>query len=130
MMHLIYSIIAFTCLAAGSSNHTNSSNNTNSPTYSQIALKKWTGLNCSHQIVVSLLYMTSNRSLGTGYSIKYDDISFKYLASAPNRTYSSFKISRPLRGREQLDFSHGPDREQCQLLLRSYWPRNSPSKGV
>jgi hypothetical protein len=78
--------------------------------------------------------MTSNRPLGTGHTVKYDDISLRYLkwniASAPNRTYASFKISRPLQGREQLDFSHGPDQDQCRHFLRSYWPRNSPGKGV
>ncbi|KFY94692.1 hypothetical protein V498_03761 [Pseudogymnoascus sp. VKM F-4517 (FW-2822)] len=96
---------------AKSSIYGNSSNYANSSTYSPIAFQKWTGRNC------------------TGFTIKYEDISSRYIlnvASAPNMTYSSFKISRPLQGREQLDFSQGPGRSQCRLFLRSYWPRTSP----
>jgi hypothetical protein len=77
--------------------------------------------------------MRSNRPLGTGYKRKYEDISSRYdwnIASGPNMTYSSFEISRPLQGKEQLDFSHGPDQKHCQVFLRSYWPHNSPSKGM
>jgi hypothetical protein len=43
--------------------------------------------------------------------------------------FSSFKISRPLKGREQLDFSSMLRSFECGLFLHSYWPRDSPGKG-
>lgn len=40
-------------------------------------------------------------------------------------TFTSFKISRPLQGREQLDFSREVGADWCGKFLRSYWPQDS-----
>lgn len=61
----------------------------------------------------------------------------------PRQPYLSFKISRPLCGREQLDFSKekitfgnyntsmfGIGTDWCGKFLQSYWPRTSPGKNV
>ena len=45
-------------------------------------------------------------------------------------SYSSFKLSRPLRGREQLDFSREIGTDWCGKFLHSYWPRDSPGRDV
>lgn len=45
-------------------------------------------------------------------------------------TYSSFRISRPLRGREQLDLSRELGTDWCGNFLHSYWPRTSPGKEI
>lgn len=50
------------------------------------------------------------------------------LVNSNPRPYSSFRISRPLRGREQLDFSRELGLDDCGLFLHSYWPQNSPGK--
>jgi hypothetical protein len=75
----------------------------------------------------------SNFSLGTGDMFMNKDILLEHGRNLstlhPYGSLSSFRISRPLQGREQLDFSSklGPD--SCGRLLRSYWPLNSPGKG-
>lgn len=44
------------------------------------------------------------------------------------RPFSSFKLSRPLKEREQLDFSRMLKSDECGLFLHSYWPQDSPGK--
>ena len=41
------------------------------------------------------------------------------------RPFSSFKLSRPLKGREQLDFSRMSESDDYGGFLHSYWPRDS-----
>ncbi|KFZ23819.1 hypothetical protein V502_01703 [Pseudogymnoascus sp. VKM F-4520 (FW-2644)] len=117
-MNLIYSIIAFTCLAAGSaveplysnsSITTKSSVTTTAVNSSVITIQEWTGLGC------------------TGDMIEVKDLSRHYgwnIIALYNM--ASFTISRPLRGREQLDFSSESSADSCGTFLRSYWPRDSP----
>ncbi|KFY28225.1 hypothetical protein V493_03045 [Pseudogymnoascus sp. VKM F-4281 (FW-2241)] len=100
-------IVIFACLATASLLNSTSIANSSNHAISPIALQKWTGLNC------------------TGYTYKYND-TLQYAVSATNQTYASFKIRRPLRGREQLDFSVKMGPVGCEIFLRSYWPRNSP----
>ncbi|KFY66787.1 hypothetical protein V496_01921, partial [Pseudogymnoascus sp. VKM F-4515 (FW-2607)] len=106
-MNLIYTIIAFSCLAIGSDVnplYSNSSAVTNASVTtvnssgitdlatkpsSTIGIQEWVGKGCTgHMVDLNL----------TSY---FGDTNI-YTRREP---YSSFRISRPLRGREQLDFS-------------------------
>ncbi|KFY30695.1 hypothetical protein V493_01735 [Pseudogymnoascus sp. VKM F-4281 (FW-2241)] len=50
------------------------------------------------------------------------------LTPLQSEAYYSFKLSRPLVGREQLDISRESGSDECASFLHSYWPRNSPEK--
>jgi hypothetical protein len=68
-----------------------------------------------------------NRSLGTGYTYTIQNLTLKYATAFVDSygAFSSFKLSRPLRGREQLDFSRNVGSESsdwCEVFLHSYWP--------
>ena len=86
-----------------------------------------------------MLCIVPNHSEGTGASNTYTNITSRYSTSDISyfrEPYSSFKINRPLRGREQLDLSTnvggGPlsnSTDWCEVFLHSYWPWTSPGKG-
>ncbi|KFY68562.1 hypothetical protein V496_00977 [Pseudogymnoascus sp. VKM F-4515 (FW-2607)] len=77
----------------------------------RLTIQKWTGLGCTGSMLEND-YIPSEQELNT-------------LNRSPN-PYLSFSISRPLRGREQLDLSTEPGVSSCRKFLHSYWPRDSP----
>lgn len=149
--YLIY-FIAFVSLAAGSAVHPFYSNSsaaanvaTNASTAAQssvnsnstyLNIQKFAGRGCKQHFHAQILLLP-NRSLGTGYSYTYRNITSHYGLAIINShvAFSSFKLSRPLRGREQLDFSTivggAPltnSTNWCEVFLHSYWPWTSPGK--
>ena len=84
--------------------------------------------------------MAPNRPLGAGDIKEIEVLSsqYGYNLYSSYKTWTSFKISRPLQGREQLDFSHesGTDwrgifwTDWCGVFLHSYWPRDSPGMDI
>jgi hypothetical protein len=109
---------------------TNASTHTNSP----LDFTAWTGPNCKQNQSNAHNNMLFNHLLGTGHMFEVGDISRRYkwqiiLASA-NAPFSSFRLSRPLKEREQLDFSQTLGSNSCGRFLHSYWPRDSTGKGL
>lgn len=163
MMNLIYSILAFTCLAGGSAVKSSNSSavtnasvttvNTSGITYIAatptsaitkysldvnqtaisypLGIQKWAGQGCKYNQLCSNLHRP-DRPLGTGFMVENQNMTLHYgLSYTVNFTsYSSFKISRPLREREQLDFSRKLGTDLCGKFLQSYWPRNSPGRNI
>ncbi|KFY27455.1 hypothetical protein V491_00908 [Pseudogymnoascus sp. VKM F-3775] len=106
--------------ACNSSAVTNASGSANST----IGIQKWRGKGCTGHMVENknLTSLLGNTNI--------------YTSREP---FLSFKISRPLRGREQLDFSRekftfgnyntsmfGIGTDWCGNFLQSYWPWTSP----
>ncbi|KFY26009.1 hypothetical protein V491_01502 [Pseudogymnoascus sp. VKM F-3775] len=91
-----------------------------------IVVRQWVGKGCTGYMVESKI---STPMLGW------------YIFNGNRKPYSSFKISRPLRGREQLDFSREElafrnhnfslseiKTDWCGNFLRSYRPSTSPGR--
>jgi hypothetical protein len=118
------------CLNAINLTATNASTDTNSP----LDFTAWTGPNCKQSQSNAHKNLLLNHPLGTGYMFEVGDISMRYkwqiiLANA-NAPFSSFRLSRPLKEREQLDLSQTLGSNSCGRFLRSYGPQDSPGKGL
>jgi hypothetical protein len=137
MGYLIY-FIAFACLAVGSTiqpPYNNSSAAAKVTANSSIAANSSVDINSTY---LEIQFWAEPGCKGNLTNI-YKDITSYYGGEAMNygaRPYFSFKINRPLRGREQLDFSTSASgapiknsTDWCEVFLHSYWPWTSPGKG-